>query len=222
MWNSKIFRLFFVLILNVPFLTIKAQVIEHDSIEVLNPKSKIDVRLKPYLTVLMPYFSDLKGLQLVVRERKQMIPLTTVPSFMNLFRRKKHWKININVSNQSIKLFEPILVKNMPDSAVIGVLGHELSHAKDFYTHRPNYMLKVFFWHLNPRKIDKFEYNTDLIAIKSGIGHYLKAWSKHTHTKMAVSDFNRKKDNEIKEMERYMKPETIEKWMNQFSEIYTK
>lgn len=222
MWNSKIFLWFFVLILNVCFLTTKAQVIEHDSIEVLNPKSIIDVRLKPYLTVLMPYFSDLKGLKLVVRERKQVIPLTTVPSVWNLVRSKKHWRININVSNQSIKLFEPILVKNMPDSAVIGVLGHELSHAKDFYTHRPNYMLKVFFWHINPRKIDKFEYNTDLIAIKSGIGHYLKAWSKHTHTKMAVSDFNRKKDNEIKEMERYMKPETIEKWMNKFSEIYTK
>ncbi len=54
MWNSKIFRLFLVLILNVPFLSIKAQFVEYDSIEVLNPKSKIDLRLKPYLTVLMP------------------------------------------------------------------------------------------------------------------------------------------------------------------------
>ena len=73
---------------------------------------------------------------------------------------------------------------------------------------------------MSPGKIDKFEYNTDLIAIKSGIGHYLKAWSLHTHTKMPVSDFNRKKDKEKIEKERYMKPETIEKWMKQFPEIY--
>lgn len=222
MWNFKVLTWLLVCFLSGICPKSLAQGDVFPSKELLHPDSKIDTNLKPFISVLLPYFPELNGLKLSVRERKQLIPLTTVPSFWNLFLRKKNWKININVSNQSIKLFEPILVKNMPDSAVIGVLGHELSHAKDFYTHRPNYILKVFFWHLNPRKIDKFEYNTDLIAIKSGIGFYLKAWSTHTHTKMAVSDFNRKKDNAIIEKERYMRPETIEKWMRQFSEIYTK
>lgn len=222
MWNSKVLSWLVVCFLSGIYPTSLAQSVGFSTQELLHPGSKIDARLQPYISVLLPYFPELNGLKLSVRERKQLIPLTTVPSFMNLFRNKKNWKININVSNQSIKLFEPILVKNMPDSAVIGVLGHELSHAKDFYTHKPNYILKVFFWHLNPRKIDKFEYNTDLIAIKSGIGYYLKAWSTHTHTKMAVSDFNRKKDKAIIEKERYMRPETIEKWMKEFPEIYTK
>lgn len=201
-------------------LVTMAQSKSQSALEYIHPGSKVDSNFRPYLSVLLPYFPELKGLKLTVIERKQLIPLTTVPSFMNLFRSKKNWKIKINVSNQSIKLFDPILVKNMPDSAVIGVLGHELSHAKDFYTQKPIYILKIFFGHLSSRKIDKFEYNTDLIAIKLGIGQYLKAWSTHTHTKMNIGDFNRKKDKAILEKERYMKPETIENYMKSFPEIY--
>ncbi len=188
----------------------------------LHPKSEIAANLKPHFAFLLPYFPELKGLRLKVRERKQLIPLTTVPAVFNLFRSKKNWRIKINVSTQSVKLFEPILVKNMPDSAVIGVLGHELSHAKDFYTQGANYMMKIFFSHLNSRKIDAFEYNTDLIAIKAGIGPYLKTWSTHTHNTMPLSDFNRKKDKQMHETERYMKPETIEKYMKAHPEIYGK
>ena len=135
--NFKVFLL--IIFFNGCVVKAWAQVVAYDSVGYLHPKSKIELSVKPYFALLMPYFPELNGLKLVVRERKQLIPLTTVPSVLNLFRSKNNWKIHINVSNQSVKLFDPILVKNMPDSAIIGVLGHELSHVKDFYTHKRNY-----------------------------------------------------------------------------------
>ena len=149
MLNSKILYCLIVFFLIGLCHNSLAQIVDSSKLEYLHPKSKVDESLQPYFSILIPYFSALQRLKLIVKERKQVIPLTTVPSVLNLLRRKQKWRININVSNQSIKLFDPILVKNMPDSAVLGVLGHQLSHTKDFFTHRPNYMLKVFFWHIN-------------------------------------------------------------------------
>lgn len=174
--------------------------------------STIDPEIQAYYDIIASKFPESQKLKLLIRQRKQLIPLTTVPSVFNIFRKKENWRITINISNKSIAKFEPILFKNLSDSAKIGVLGHELSHAKDFYFHKSQYILKVFFWHLNPRRIDAFEYNTDKITIYSGVGEYLKVWSKETHTKMDPMAFNR---NEKKETERYMRPETIERIMKE-------
>ncbi len=185
----------------------------------LHPKSKIDSNLLRYVAVAMPYFTDLKGTKLIIRERKQLIPLTTVPAISNLWHKRSNWKFKINVSTRSIGFLEPILVKNMPDSAGIGVIGHELSHVKDFYSRKANYILKVLFWHVSPRKMDKFEFETDHIAIKAGFGKYLKAWSKETHTRLSPETFDRDK-NAKRKHERYMIPATIEKYMNKYPELY--
>jgi hypothetical protein len=185
----------------------------------LHPKSKIDSNLLRYVSVAMPYFKDLKGAKLIIRERKQMIPLTTIPAISNLWHKKSNWKFKINVSTKSMGFLEPILVKNMPDSAGIGVIGHELSHVKDFYTRKASYILKVFFWHISPRKMDKFEFETDHIAIKSGFGKYLRAWSHETHTRLRPETFDRD-TNAKREHERYMMHETIDNYMLKYPELY--
>jgi hypothetical protein len=204
----------FILILCVVFSKSLAQNTENELIKTfgLHSKSRIDSNLVRYVAVAMPYFITLKGAKLIIKERKQLIPLTTVPAISNLWHRKSNWKFKINVSTQSISKLEPILVKNMPDSARIGVIGHELSHVQDFYTHKANYILKVFFWHISPRKMDTFEFETDHIAIKNGFGKYLRAWSHETHTRLKQETFDRDKKAKRKR-ERYMRPETIDGYM---------
>jgi hypothetical protein len=190
------------------------------SLHGLHQKSKIDSSLIKYVKVALPYFgADLKGLKLLIRERKQLIPLTTVPAISNLWHSKKNWKVKINVSNGSAGKLNNILVKNMPDSASTGVIGHELSHAVDFYTHKPRYILQVFFWHLNPKKLDKFEFETDHLAIRKGFGHFLLAWSSTTHSRLDHQTFNRNKENNVY-TERYMSPNTVKKYLLKYPEIY--
>jgi hypothetical protein len=219
---KKLLKLYFIFAFMI-FRTLKAisQSTENQLIKIygLHPKSKIDSNLIRYAAEALPYFKDLKGAKIILRERRQLIPLTTIPAFSNLWHKKSNWKFKINVSTKSIGMLEPILVKNMPDSAGIGVIGHEFSHVKDFYSHRANYILKVFFWHISPRKMDKFEFETDHIAIKAGFGHYLKAWSKETHTRIPDDTFNRDKKGKRKH-ERYMLPETIEKYMQMYPNLY--
>lgn len=212
-------KLAFILLFSWTCLSAQYSSKELINIHNLHPKSKIDSNLLKYAAIALPYFKEIEGVRLILRERKQVIPLTTIPSFFNIFRPKRNWIVRVNVSTGTMKFLEPILVKNMPDSAAIGVIGHELSHVTDFNTHKASYILKVFFWHVSPRKMDKFEFETDHIAIKAGFGKYLRAWSHETHTRLNHDTFDRDKTGK-RIHERYMRVETIEKYMKMYPEIY--
>jgi hypothetical protein len=103
----------------------------------------------------------------------------------------------------------------------IGVLAHELSHVQDFQTNKKSYLLNVFFSHLSPNKMDAFEYNTDLICIKQGMGKYLYSWSKEVKQNLEIDQWEGKNTfGTDSSRERYMRPETICKFMTQMNEIY--
>jgi hypothetical protein len=175
---------------------------------------KVDSSFLSYFETLMPFFPELNEANIHVKQRKQMIPLTTTPSIGNVFRKKRNWKYTIAVSTESLKFLNPIIVKNLSDSSKIGVLGHELSHVSDFHTHGRGYMIKVFLGHISSKYLDRFEFETDHIAIKHGLGKYLYAWSAETSEKIKQSKF--KKQGK----ERYMMPNTIILYMKKYPEIY--
>lgn len=175
---------------------------------------KVDQNLTPFFEILMPHFQDLKSVNITVKQKKQMIPLTTTPSVWNIFRKKKNWRYTIAVSTESLKFLNPIIVKNLSDSSKIGVLGHELSHVSDFHSHKRGYMLKVLFGHISSKYLDRFEFETDHIAIKHGIGKYLLSWSAETSEKIKQNKF--KKQGK----ERYMLPKTVVEYMKKYPEIY--
>ncbi|MGL4629912.1 MAG: hypothetical protein ACRCVT_01805 [Leadbetterella sp.] len=212
-----------------PFDSVKRGIPSHTSIQcvdslskkyalsILHPKSKVDKEFTEVIALLLPYFPELKGARLRIRSRKQVIPLTTVPAFGNLFRSKKNYTIRINISSQTrIDFLNPILYKNLSDSGKIGVLGHELSHAKDFYTHKRRYILAVFFAHVSKKKIDRFEFETDHTAIKQGLGEYLLAWKVDVEKAFAEVKPTRS-IAAMESRERYMRSETVKKYMGKYS-----
>jgi hypothetical protein len=164
------------------------------------------------LLSVLGFFPEYKNVKINVRERRQLVPFTSVPSSLNLLRPKSRWTFKINVSKGSMGFLDAICFKNLSDSARIGVLCHEMSHVKDFYTHNRAYILKIFFSHLSPKRMDIFEFKTDKIAIDTGAGYYLWAWSKETHAKIDPKKFNRNK-NPRRPKERYMSPKTIESYL---------
>ncbi|MCP9768026.1 hypothetical protein EGI22_08880 [Lacihabitans sp. LS3-19] len=176
------------------------------------PINNIDTSYTRYVNLIKPYFGEIPFKNIKIIKRKQIIPFTSTPSFLNIFRKKSNWKYTIAVSSETIPRLAPILFDSLSLNGRIGVLAHELSHVADFQSHSRWYMVKVFFQHLSSKKMDTFEYNTDLICIQHGLGYQLLAWSRDTQKQMAKGSMKIDFKNE-----RYMYPETIEKYISEIT-----
>ncbi|SOE22499.1 hypothetical protein SAMN06298216_2928 [Spirosomataceae bacterium TFI 002] len=183
--------------------------------------SKVDSTVMDDYQFCIQYFNKIPSQNIRIKKKKQLIPLTTTPSIWNLFKKKENWTYRINISSKTIERFTPILYDNLSIDGRIGVLAHELSHVHDFQTSKKSYLIKVFFSHVSSKKMDAFEYNTDLICIKQGMGNYLYAWSTDVKESLDIEQWEGKNTfNTDSTRERYMRPETICKYINQMNNIY--
>ncbi len=203
---------FFFQNLNGQHLPIK-QVTNNDLEKIYYQKiPTIDSSIVKHFLFCKPYFSDIPYDNIKIKKKKQLIPLTTVPNPINLFRPKKKWSYTIKISTKTIPILTPILFDSLSLEGQLGVLAHELSHVSDFHNHNRGYLIKAFFWHFNPRKIDIFEYNTDYICINHGMGYQLLAWSIDTSILIGKGTMKPPFKNE-----RYMFPATIKDFIEKSS-----
>ena len=172
----------------------------------------VDSSIVRHFLFCKPYFSDIPYDKITIKKKKQLIPLTTVPNPLNLIKPKKNWTYTIKISSKTIPTLSPILFDSLSLEGQLGVLAHELSHVSDFHNHKRGYLIKAFFWHLNPRKIDRFEYNTDFICINHGMGYQLLAWSLDTSFLNGKGTMKPPFKNE-----RYMFPTTIKDYLEKLS-----
>ncbi len=161
----------------------------------------------------LSHFPELKHVPVRFRIKKSFSTLKTRPTFLSVFMPKRHRSYVITISNKTIQKLMPIMFANLSRDARVGIIGHELSHVADLSGKNTWQCFKVFVGHLSPRYLDHFEYNTDMICIKHGLGKDLEAWSSYIRNTMHTSfwrgaGYVNKGDDKH---ERYMNPSTIEK-----------
>lgn len=159
----------------------------------------------------LSYFPELKDTKIKFRLKNRTTPLATRPTFFSMFRSAKKRTYVITISKKSTNYLDAIVLKNIDYNAQIGVLGHELSHISDYLNKGFGEMFTVAINEVfSKKKVDKFEFKTDLNCINHGLGYQLLDWS------IQVRD-NLKRDNWLgavnlmggKNSERYMNPTTI-------------
>lgn len=178
-------------------------------------KSFDSIYQKQILTALS-FFPELKDISIEFKLKKTNTPLSSRPTILGFFQSAKKRKYVITISEQTNKMLEPILFKNLSFNAQIGVLGHEISHISD-YTNKGFSEISNILWIeiFSKNEVDKFENRTDHICISHGLGYQLFDWSLYVRNNLKIENW-RGADNlkGIIKRERYLNPETIMKIIN--------
>ncbi|MDI1356317.1 MAG: hypothetical protein PSX36_15480 [bacterium] len=177
----------------------------------LGNRKTIPEEIKSQVLNALSCYPELKESKIIFQFRNRITPLSTRPRLMGLIRKRKQRTYIITISKNTIKQIRPILFKNLPYNAQIGVLGHELAHLVEFNNKTSFQLIRLFFKKFKSSNTDRFEFNTDLACINHGLGFQLFDWSKYVRESLqikewkgAASDGNAEKLNQ-----RYMNPETI-------------
>lgn len=168
--------------------------------------------------IALSCYPELENVQIVFRFREKVTPLSSRPKVFSALRKVANRTYVINISTKSIITVSPILFSNLPFNAQIGVLGHELAHIVDYNSKNTSQLILLAFKMFNRTFVDRFEFNTDSSCINHGLGYQLYDWSKYVRTALGIKEWkgaeaNYSLENDIPYNQRYMNPETIEKYI---------
>lgn len=170
---------------------------------------------KDVIHIALQYYPELTNTNIKFKLKTKLTPLAARPTFWAIFRKPSKRKYLVTISRSSIKMLNPILLKNLSFNAQVGVIGHEIGHISFYNTKRGLYFIALIFKHLNKRTIDRFEFNTDKRCIENGLGYQLLSWSSEIRTKLDLTQWGGANSPTAKR-ERYMNPETINKNISSF------
>jgi hypothetical protein len=194
---------------------------QRDSIKTyLNTDSVFNHKLIPCqysfpIKIALNYFPELRYVKIDFKVKHQISPLSARPSILSVFKRPSKRNYLITISDKTSKQFDSILFKQLTFNSQIGVMGHELSHISEYNAKRGIYFFRLLGMHLSKKRMDRFEFATDIRCIAHGLGFQLLSWSMEVRQKLKLSRWGGSNNNHPK-AERYMNPETILDYMKQF------
>ena len=147
-------------------------------------KKRYPQRYEMQVLLALSYYPELKNTSISFRIRKRHTALETRSTWLGLLEPRKKRQYVITISDSSEPMLTPILFKNLPFNAQVGVVGHELGHVTDFSSMFTSQILKHAIRNVSSRYIDRFEFKTDSICIAHGLGYQLLAWSSFVRQKM--------------------------------------
>lgn len=159
--------------------------------------------------IALSHYPELKKIPIEFVIEKAYVPLSSRPAPLSILFPWIKRKYLIVISNQSVKEFEPILLKNLPYNGQIGVIGHELAHTV-FYLDKSAWQVAGMGWgYATSKNYQKsFERATDLRTVRHGLGYQLKSMSQYIYDKIEAEPSLRKAIGETKN--NYYSPHEID------------
>lgn len=179
---------------------------------------RIPFEIRAQVLTALSFYPELKDAKITFRFRKRRTPLSSRPRLLGIFKKAKNRNYVITISTKSNASLVLILFNNVPYNAQIGVLGHELGHISEYQEMKMWQLGGLIFKMFNSKHIDKFEYNTDLISIKHGLGYQLFDWSTYVRAALGIPEWrgasdDYSSDGNVEPKQRYMNPETIKSYI---------
>lgn len=196
----------------------KAKDYKEEDFKHLDKQKKIPPSIRPQVLTALSFYPELADLKIVFRLKKRKTPLASRPRLFSVFRKKKNRRYLITISYAAKADLTPILFKNLPYNAQIGVLGHELAHVLEYNATSTFKLIGIGFSLVDGNFVDRFEWATDQRTIAQGLGYQLYDWSTYVRKALNIPVWRGVSNNAASGVttgakERYMHPETILKQM---------
>lgn len=180
-----------------------------DSLQALYGKNKrLILKYKLQTLLALSHYPELKNTHIHFYEEEALIPLASRPEPGTMFGSKTDWQYNVIISTKSLDLLEPVLVKNLPFNAQVGIIGHELAHTTYYLDKNIWQMLVIGLNYPFPGFRADFEKNTDRRTVAHGLGFQLLEYARYARKVIEYEETSLGS-------EYYLSPEEIEAQMKQ-------
>jgi hypothetical protein len=160
-----------------------------DSLRALYGKNKQLIKAYELQILLaLSHYPELKEIPIHFYQEEAFIPLASRPEPLQMLQSKQKWQYNIIISTKSIEAMEPVLVKNLPFEAQVGIIGHELAHTSYYLDKSVWQMLLIGLNYIFPDFRARFEKNTDRRSIAHGLGWQLLAYARYARKVMQYEE----------------------------------
>lgn len=127
--------------------------------------------------IALSHYPELSNAHIRFREKKAKLPYASRPTLGSLLWPFGHRKYRVIISTRSTRLREPTLMHHLGFNAQIGALGHELAHIAHYEGTRRGAILWEGLRYHNLRFRERYEKQTDRIAIAHCLGLPLYEWN---------------------------------------------
>jgi hypothetical protein len=180
------------------------------------PGKKYPPQFEKQILIALSYYPELKNTTILFRSKVRHATAITRSSWPGIFGQKKKRDYVITISDSIEPMLMPILLKNLPFNAQVGVIGHELGHVVQYAAKNTLQLIQYAVNNISAKYIDRFEYQADSICIAHGLGYQLLEWSSFVRKEMNTENWDGPDYvHRPKKRERYMNPATILKRINE-------
>lgn len=131
----------------------------------------------------LSYYPELRDVEIHFLYKKALIPLSSRPYLPSMFKPRDQWVYRIIVSSESMQSMDPILLKNLPFNAQVGILAHELGHTLHYQKYGFWQMMKfAILYAFNGKFRATHERSTDEQVIYHSLGWQLFDYAKFVRT----------------------------------------
>ena len=132
---------------------------------------------KNVLTALS-FFPELKDtrIKFVFKKKIKTSVMQAQPIFNTLLKTKKNRRYRINISAHFKLINADMPILDIPDSVMIGWIGHELGHILDYESKTNREMVSFgYHYYFHPDFVKHAEMVADSLAVERGMGNYIVA-----------------------------------------------
>jgi hypothetical protein len=139
---------------------------------------KIPAAIERNVLTALSYFPELKDARIEFRFKRSLKKsvMQAQPVASTLLRARGHRRYRINISTEFRLIQARLSILDIPDTVMIGWIGHELGHILD-YEGRSNAGMVSFGYryYFFPDFIKSAERTADTLAVARGLGHHVIA-----------------------------------------------
>ena len=139
---------------------------------------KIPPSIEKNVLAALSFYPELKDthIQFVFKKKIKYSVMQAQPAFSSVLRKRKNRRYKIKISEQFKLINSRMPIIQIPDTVMIGWIGHELGHILDYTSKKNGEMVSFGYrYYFNSAFVKKAEMMADSLAVERGMGHYIIA-----------------------------------------------